>query len=303
MNKTFQSECFSLEFEISAIPSTNLAALAVCNTTLMIVNVITNAFVMFILIKTEQISSVTCKLIFMLSLSDFMIAIFVQNLFTATLYIMHCLLKVVSLISTAFLMHLSMYVVAVIGIDRYVRIKYYTNFKRIWTTKIVFTLIFIGFSLALFQAVVVTMAFILRKPRIGTLTYIAMDCMIIGIILWLQIQTIRTSNAIHSESTVSTLEKINRKISKLSMRIMILLFLFHVPCFIVLVIVRYFIIHRVNGNEKLKLEFFSCLSMVFAFGNCSANAILFLMTNVKAKRLLRNLIRERRVSFQSTERT
>ena len=303
MNKTFQSECFSLEFEISAIPSTNLAALAVCNTTLMIVNVITNAFVMFILIKTEQISSVTCKLIFMLSLSDFMIAIFVQNLFTATLYIMHCLLKVVSLISTAFLMHLSMYVVAVIGVDRYVRIKYYTNFKRIWTTKIVFTLIFIGFSLALFQAVVVTMAFILRKPRIGTLTYIAMDCMIIGIILWLQIQTIRTSNAIHSESTVSTLEKINRKISKLSMRIMILLFLFYAPCFIVLVIVRYFIIHRVNGNEKLKLEFFSCLSMVFAFGNCSANAILFLMTNVKAKRLLRNLIRERRVSFQSTERT
>ena len=303
MNKTFQSECFSLEFEISAIPSTNLAALAVCNTTLMIVNVITNAFVMFILIKTEQISSVTCKLIFMLSLSDFMIAIFVQNLFTATLYIMHCLLKVVSLISTAFLMHLSMYVVAVIGIDRYVRIKYYTNFKRIWTTKIVFTLIFIGFSLALFQAVVVTMAFMLRKPRIGTLTYIAMDCMIIGIILWLQIQTIRTSNAIHSESTVSTLEKINRKISKLSMRIMILLFFFHAPCFIVLVIVRYFIIHRVNGNEKLKLEFFSCLSMVFAFGNCSANAILFLMTNVKAKRLLRNLIRERRVSFQSTERT
>ena len=50
-----------------------------------------------------------------------------------------------------------MYVVAVISIDRYVRIKDYANFKRIWTT------------LALFQALMVTMAFILRKPRIGNL--------------------------------------------------------------------------------------------------------------------------------------
>ena len=301
MNRTFQTECFSLEFKLSIITLTNLAAGVVCNTTLMIVNVIANACVMFLLIKTEQISNVTSKLIFMLSLSDFMIAIFVQNLFTATFYIMHCSLKVVSLFSSAFLMHLSLYVVAVIGIDRYVRIKHYANFKRIWTTKIVLTLVFIGSSLALFQAVMITMGFISGKSRIVTLAYIAMDCMIIGIILWLQIQTIRTSNAIHSESTGSTFEstlrRINKKISKLSMRIMFLLCFFYAPCFIVTIIVRYFIIHRVNGNQKLMLELLSCLSMVFAFGNCSANAILFLMTNVKAKRILRNFIRGRRVSF------
>ena len=69
---------------------------------------------------------------------------------------------------------------------------------------------------------------------------------------------------------------------------------FYAPCFIVTIIVRHFIIHRVNGNQKLMLELLSCLSMVFAFGNCSANAILFLMTNVKAKRLLRNFIRGRK---------
>ena len=71
-----------------------------------------------------------------------MIAIFVQNLSTATFYIIQCSLHVASLISKAFLLHLSMYVVAVISIDRYVRIKYYANFKRIWTT------------LALFQALI-----------------------------------------------------------------------------------------------------------------------------------------------------
>lgn len=217
-----------------------------------------------------------------------MIAIFVQNLSTATFYIIQCSLHVASLISKAFLLHLSMYVVAVISIDRYVRIKYYANFKRIWTT------------LALFQALMVTVAFILRKPRIGKLVYAAMDCMIIGVIFWLQIQTIWTSNAINSELTISTLGNINKKIAKLSIRIMILFCFFYAPCFIVGIIVRHFIIHRLNANKKIMLGFLSCLSAVFSFGNCSANAILFLMTNVKVKRLLRNLIRKRRISFQST---
>ena len=92
-----------------------------------------------------------------------MIAIFVQNLSTATFYIIQCSLHVASLISKAFLLHLSMYVVAVISIDRYVRIKNYANFKRIWTTKIVFTLIFISFSLALFQALICNHGFYIKK--------------------------------------------------------------------------------------------------------------------------------------------
>ena len=114
-----------------------------------------------------------------------------------------------------------------------------------------------------------------------------MDCMIIGVIFWLQIQTIWTSNAINSELTISTLGNINKKFEKLSIRIMILFCFFYAPCFIVGIIVRHFIIHRLNANEKIMLGFLSCLSVVFSFGNCYANAILFLMTNVKAKRLLR----------------
>ena len=124
-----------------------------------------------------------------------------------------------------------------------------------------------------------------------------MNCMIISIIFWLQIQTIRTSNAIHSEFTVSTLGEINKKIAKLSMGIMVLLCFFYTPYFIVAIISRHFFIHRLNGNEKFMLEFLSCLYLVFSFGNCSANATLFLMTNVKAKRFLRNLLRKPRVSF------
>ena len=50
---------------------------------------------MYILIKTKQIENVTCKLIFMLSASDLLIAIFVQNLLTAMLYAINCSLFLV----------------------------------------------------------------------------------------------------------------------------------------------------------------------------------------------------------------
>ena len=38
-------------------------------------------------------------------------------------------------------------------------------------------------------------------------------------------------------------------------------------------------------------EFVADFTVTFSYGNCSANATLFLMTNVKVKRFLRDLIR------------
>ena len=45
---------------------------------------------------------------------------------------------------TIFLFDLPMYKIAIIGIDRYLRIKHYANFKVLWTNKIVFTLLSTG---------------------------------------------------------------------------------------------------------------------------------------------------------------
>lgn len=72
----------------------------------------------------------------MLSTSDLLIAIFVQNLLTALLYVINCSLLLAQIFFSVFLTHLSMYTIAIIGVDRYVRIKYYVNFKTMWTKKV-----------------------------------------------------------------------------------------------------------------------------------------------------------------------
>ena len=176
---------------------------------------------MYILTRTEQISNVTCKLVFMLSASDFLIAIFVQNLLTAVLYVMNCSLLLAQIFLSVFLTHLSMYTIAIIGIDRYIRIKH-TNFQTIWTKKVIFTLILAGCFLALFQGVMVTTGYLVGHLSIITLIYIAMDSIVLVIIIFLQVQTIRTSNAIHNESSITASERINKKITKLSLGIMFL---------------------------------------------------------------------------------
>ena len=222
MNET-SVKCFTyFEMKVWSFNTRQFAAHVICNIVLIVANIIANVLVMYILTKTEQISNVTCKLVFMLSASDFLIAIFVQNLLTAVLYVMNCSLLLAQIFLSVFLTHLSMYTIAIIGIDRYIRIKHYTNFQTIWTKKVIFTLILTGCFLALFQGVMVTTGYLVGHLSIITLIYIAMDSIVLLIIIFLQVQTIRTSNAIHNESSITASERINKKITKLSLRIMFL---------------------------------------------------------------------------------
>ena len=63
----------------------------------------------------------------------------------------NCLVATACLFVTVFLTHVLGYTIAIIGIDRYFRIKYFVNFKVIWTTRVVLTLSCVGYLFALIQ--------------------------------------------------------------------------------------------------------------------------------------------------------
>ena len=52
-----------------------------------------------------------------------------------------------------------LYSIAIIGIDRYIRMKHYESFKAFWTARVVSTLICIQVFLAFFQAAMVALSF------------------------------------------------------------------------------------------------------------------------------------------------
>ena len=158
MNKT-SINCHSIILKVSFITQEQLAVLNAENLIFMVGNLISNAFFIFILNKTKQIANITYKLIFMLSVSDLMGELFAQTLLKTMFYLQSCLVVHIFIFVSAFALHLSVYIVAIIGVDRYLRIKHYARFKTIWTTKVVISLILISAILALFQAAMTIIGF------------------------------------------------------------------------------------------------------------------------------------------------
>ena len=119
---------------------------------------------------------------------------------------------------------------------------------------------------------------LLRTP-LGGCFYIILATMIL-----LQLQTIRTSNALYNESTAITLERIHKKITKLSMQIMVMLCFFLLPYTTLFSVLHSTIKDQVNDNESSVLDFVTSLSILLVYANSFGNGVLFLMANVKAKR-------------------
>ena len=207
MNRT-SINCYRYAFEHAVLSEKQFTILTIINSIVMAVNIITNVAVIYILIKTKQIVNITGKLIFMPSIPDLMIGLFCQNLETTIFYEKNCLLMDSSLIILVFCVHLSMYSIAIIGIDHYLRIKHYANFKALWTTRVVLTLICV---LSFFQATMVAISVMLGKESISMPIYITTDAVIFSAIIFLQISTICSSNALHNESTLVTSKNTNKK--------------------------------------------------------------------------------------------
>lgn len=199
-----------------------LIVLATVNLIIMVGKEISNALVVFILIKTRQIVNITCKFIFMLNVSDLMVRLFGQTLFTTMFYMQSCLVARVSVFASVFAECLSMYTISIIDVDSYLRIKYYASFKVIRTTKVVISLISVTFIFDVFQAAMTTIGLLSDQKLITETICIAVDSIILCMIFFLQNLIVQTSNAMNNESQITITERIDKKITKLSLRIIFL---------------------------------------------------------------------------------
>ena len=241
----------------------------------------------YILIKTKQLSSVAYKLIFMLSIRDLMIGVFGQNLFFALLFDAICSVKLLTKVLSVFFTSLAGYTIAIIGIDRFARIKYHAYFSTILTNRLILTLMSLACFAALISAAGTPNGVLLRKERIFTSVSFGLSVIVLSIVTFLQALVIQTSNAMFDESRISTSQRINKKVVKLSMRIMLLFAIFYTP-YLVVSFARAALENKLNGNEKSVMEFILCMSAISSYTNSMINAILFLIMNVKAKQCLRD---------------
>ena len=84
-------------------------------------------------------------------------------------------------------MHVSGYTIGIVGIDRYVKIKHYANFKDLWIKKVVLSLLSAALFLALFQVLLIEIALKFRKEKFALLINVAIDSILTGIAVFLQV--------------------------------------------------------------------------------------------------------------------
>ena len=289
MNKTL-AYCDIFRIDAFYLTAWQIITLTVINVIIMIGNITANSLVTYVLIKTKQLSFAPYKLIFMLSLSDLLTGVLAQTLLFTIINGTSCFINLISKVTSIFFTNVSGYTIGIIGVHRFIRIKFYTNVRGIVTTKFILISVSMALLAALINAVAVPVGILLKKEPIFTRISLTMGFTVVSIVVFLQLLVIRTSNAVHGEFTLNVSKTANKKINKLSMRIMLLLVFFSSPYLIVMGI-RGVSYSQLNKNVKAILEFIAALSVIFVYTNCIANAILFLTMNVKARRFLRKFVK------------
>lgn len=289
MNKTL-AYCDIFRIDAFYLTAWQIITLTVINVIIMVGNITANSLVTYVLIKTKQLSFAPYKLIFMLSLSDLLTGVLAQTLLFTIINGTSCFINLISKVTSIFFTNVSGYTIGIMGVDRFIRIKFYTNVRGIVTTKFILISVSMALLAALINAVAVPVGILLKKEPIFTRISLTMGFTVVSIVVFLQLLVIRTSNAVHGELTFNVSKTANKKINKLSMRIMLLLVFFSSPYLIVMGI-RGVSYSQLNKNVKAILEFIAALSVIFVYTNCIANAILFLTMNVKARRFLRKFVK------------
>ena len=162
MNRAW-GNCYRTVVEFSFLDWRQIVVLTITNSIVMVGNITANMLMIYILIKTKQIANNTCKLFFMLSVSDLMVALFSQNLQTISLFEKSWSILDIYSFVTEFSVHSSTYTMAIIGIDCYFRIKHYANYKTFWTRRVELVFVSIAVFLAFIQAIMTLVGLLPQK--------------------------------------------------------------------------------------------------------------------------------------------
>ena len=263
---------------------------AVSNAIIMVGNFLANSLVILCLIKTKQTTKPSYKMIFQLSFSDVFVAIITQPLLLVSRLGSHssCAVIISAHCSTIFI-RVSTYTITLIGYDRYLRLKYPMTFQDRLTPFRVYIILFVICLVALLNTCFMLSGLLMESEIVwGLAGFIDFSAMII--VISLQIKTVIAADAHrNSVENLSVLEDTQKKIVKVAARIVLMFLIMELPYFNCLLL-KAIVMNRLNEIDKGYLEFAFEISINLVCINSFGNAILFLLSNERAKRYLKQFI-------------
>ena len=262
----------------------------------------TNVTVIICLCKTNQTNNLSFRIILHLSFSDVLLGLVgvPTFIFGTIIKSSSLVLQFASLCFIALFSHVSIYITGLIGVDRFVRINYYTKHREILTPFRVFMVQILIWWLALLNTVLILLD-VLNQTAVFRIVVGLCDVSLIILVAVLQIKTISSMKTL----LVLTESSLDQKIRKLATKILIAITLLLPPC-VVCAIVRGNIEGTLTDKGRGNLQFIFGMAINLVYVNSCINAVLFLASNVKSKKYLRSFLKgkaRRSVQKEPTEST
>ena len=247
----------------------------------------TNATVIICLFKTNQTSNLSFRTILHLSFSDVLVALVALPtfIFGTVSKTNSRLLVIASPFFSSLFTHVSGYLIGLIGVDRFIRIEYYTKHREILTPVRVFVTQILIWGLALLNATLIVLCLLYKIPAFRIFLMLC-DVSFIVLVVILQIKTILSRKTVLVLPESSTDQKIRILATKIIISISVLL-----PPYLICGIVRDKIQATLTEEGKGQLQFIFGRTIILAHLNSFTNAVLFLANNLKSKQYLRSFLK------------
>lgn len=259
---------------------------------LLLCNFMVNFLVISSLVLSKQLYNTSLKLVMFLSISDCCIACIVQPLF-AVLFLVYpsesqCQFEMVAMFFAIFFTHTSGYIIALIGFDRFARIKYMTKYSSVMTEKRLKCLVITAIVLSLLQAalyVVGTHYSFFSKAKKAAV-YVDFAIALLVLLTYLMAVYVARKyrrNAVNKEM----LKSVDKTITKLASNILLSIVLFYIV-YVAISMVHSSMANKVTSvSVKQWLEFLLIFGYLLTYANSVVNAVIFLCVNKKARKSLR----------------
>ena len=259
---------------------------------ILLCNLVANALVIFIIVRTNQLSNAAFKLIFNLSLAGIGQTIFGQTFFLIALITdTSCLMQYSGQCLILFFGYTTVYTIGVIGFDRYMRIQYKATYATKLTRKRVHMIIFIIYCFALVRSSITLAGFLFGEFNFIRVLGSATDYLSMSIIAFMQMASvIAIKRIVASSGNQEVMQETSKTIITLSSRITIVFLTFSITS-VTMLVIHNMLRNTVTGMRRQIIEFVQILAYLIAHANSFASAILFFMYNSKAKSFFRSTFR------------
>lgn len=261
--------------------------LIIFNVTIMGLNVIVNGAVIYILLRRKLLKNPSMRLIFYLSLSDCCVALFAQPIFAVMLIDFStsesCMFDTIAQFIIVTLIHISGYIIVIVGFDRYCRLRYLNRYSEIIDSCKINLFVAIAICLSLLHGVLSVVGTLMDTFEIINFVSVGIDLCTLLFTFTLYICSMSTMkrhrrNSVHKKMLKNT----NAKVNSMSSRILIALFIFYAP-YIIFALMHHWLIDTSSGASRENFNFALFIGYQLICVNSTANGFIFLSLNKESR--------------------